>query len=75
MVTSRGQNITAEQLSQVTLNWEAIGYEDERTPQPPTGYDQPSPGFDDSSNQNSLKQPGSNLVPTPGNNFPTVQVG
>jgi hypothetical protein len=43
MITSRGQNVTAEQLSQITLNWEAIGYQDEREPLPPTGYDQLSP--------------------------------
>jgi hypothetical protein len=43
MITSRSQSVTAEQLSQITLNWEAIGYEDERKPEPPKGYDGPNP--------------------------------
>jgi len=43
MVTSRNQNVAAEQLSNITLNWEAIGYQDERDPQPPQSYNSESP--------------------------------
>lgn len=43
MVTSRNQSVSVESLSTVTLNWEAIGYQDERTPNPPTGYNVVNP--------------------------------
>lgn len=71
MVTSRQQNITAEQLSQITLNWEAIGFEDERNPEPPANYNKVSPEFG-KSNTDSTKQPNSSLVNKALNRIPTL---
>jgi hypothetical protein len=39
VVTSRSEELKVDQLANVTLNWKAIGWIDERAPQLPDGYD------------------------------------
>ena len=40
LITSRGENIKSNALSEMTLSFKAIGWADKRSPEYPTGYDQ-----------------------------------
>ena len=52
MITSRSENVSAENLAQITMNFKAIGYADERTPQLPSGVSDPV----DTNGTNPLKK-------------------
>lgn len=39
MITSRMEDLSAEQIGRVQLRWKAIGWKDERDPQYPDGFD------------------------------------
>lgn len=41
LITSRTENITAENIAQLSMEFRAIGYADERTPQLPSGVGSP----------------------------------
>lgn len=42
MIVSKAEDIRVDALSQVTLSWKAIGWQDERKPEFPKGYNQES---------------------------------